>query len=356
MDRIRFAVVGVGGFGKKRINAISDSRSAELAYVADLDKKLAGEVGRNTSAEVVTLEELLSKNDFDVANIAVPNIWHSDLAVKFMKAGKDVWCEKPMSTGTESARRMVLKSVETRRILKVGSNVRYFPNVMRASKLIADGLLGRILSFRGWIGNDGSHLANKEWYADRGVSGGGTLLDNGVHLIDLIRHLVDEVRSCNWCQCSNLQWNLNSVEDNAVCSYGLSGGAIGFIQSSWTDRTGYMYFEIHGDAGFVNMDSRWSKSSVTYGKRVEDRRFEDLTDFGKRSYDLELEDFLKCLKSDLHPRPTSYDGYRAVKIVAKSYESESSARQVNTFDALDRKLKQRFRRTFEVELGPGQAN
>jgi len=349
MDRVRFAVIGVGGFGRKRIDAIMRSNRADLTYVVDINRDIAEDIRKSTGAEVVSFEELLSKKNYDVAIVAVPNNWHKELTIKLLDAGKDVWCEKPMSMNIESAREMLMKSIETKQMLKVGSNVRYFPNVMKAIELIREQFLGRILFFRGWIGNEGLHLLRKDWYTKKDMIGGGTLLDNGVHLIDLIRYLADEITECYMCKCANLKWHLKGVEDNAIAIYGLSNGGTAIIHSSWTERSGYMYFEIHGEDGYIHVDSRWSKAILIYGKSGSEPLREDYTSYPKMSYDLELEDFINNYKRGFHPKPTSYDGYRAVKVIMQSYLAEQTGKPVTTFDESDRKLEESFMRTFNVE-------
>jgi predicted dehydrogenase len=348
MDRVKFAVIGVGGFGLKRVNSILKSEVADLTYIVDANKDLAWDLSRKFGIDYVSFDELISKKNYDVAIVAVPNFLHYELAIKLLEAGKDVWCEKPMTISIDMARKMVLKSIEKGAILKVGSNPRYFPNVLRALELIKQGYVGRTLFFRGWIGNEGLHLLSKSWYRAKEMAGGGTLIDNGVHLIDLIRYLVNEVVKCYSCKLTTLKHNLSDVEDNAVALYELSGGGFALIHSSWTEKSGYMYFELHGDNGYIHADSRWSKAVIKYGRSSDKPTCEDYTQHPKLSYDLELEDFVKDYKEGFHPKPTSYDGYRAIKIIMQSYSAATIQQPVITFDSSDNDLKERLLQRFKV--------
>jgi len=314
----------------------------------DMDEEKAESAAMDTGAEVLTFEELLHRSDYDVAIVAVPNRFHEPVALKLLRAGKDVWCEKPMSIDVASARRMVKESLRTGQVLKVGSNVRYFPNVIKATELLREGFVSEPFLFRGWIGNDGSHLLRRSWYRDKEIIGGGTLLDNGVHLLDLIRYLVGEIKACRLCTRLNLKWRLNGLEDNCVAVYDLANSGMAIVHSSWTERPGYMYFEIQGDESYVQVDARWSKALLTYGKAGEEPVREDYTDYPKRSYDLELEDFVDDYKRGFHPRPTSYDGYRAVKIVCLSYQAAALGQPMPALDGLDEELARRFSKVFEV--------
>jgi predicted dehydrogenase len=348
MDRVKFAVIGVGGFGLKRVNSILKSEVADLTYIVDTNKDLAWDLSRKFGVDYISFDELTSKKNYDVAIVAVPNFLHYELAIKLLEAGKDVWCEKPMTINVDMARKMVLKSVEKRAILKVGSNPRYFPNVLRALELIKQGCIGRTLFFRGWIGNEGLHLLSKSWYRDKNMAGGGTLIDNGVHLIDLIRYIAGEIVKCYSCKLTTLKHNLSDVEDNAVALYELSGGGFALIHSSWTERSGYMYFEIHGDNGYIHVDSRWSKAVIKYGRSGDKPICEDYTQHPKLSYDLELEDFVKDYKEGFHPKPTSYDGYRAIKIIMQSYLTATTQHPTIAFDSSDNDLKERLLQRFKV--------
>jgi predicted dehydrogenase len=126
MNSVRFLVIEVGGFGKKRIDAIMRNKKAELVYVVDADECIAERFARYTGGEAVSFEQLISRKGFDVAIIAVPNRFYEEITCKVLQIGKVVWTEKPMSISIDSALRMVMKSIEVGKFLKIDSNVRYF--------------------------------------------------------------------------------------------------------------------------------------------------------------------------------------------------------------------------------------
>ncbi len=122
------------------------------------------------------------------------------------------------------------------------------------------------------------------------------------------------------------------------------------MHSSWTEKSGYMYFEIHGNNGYIHVDARWSKAIIRYGKGGNDEPIiEDLTNYPKQSYDLELEDFIKDYRDGYHPpKPTSYDGYRAVKVILLSYSALGSGSPLSLYDNTDIELKELFLKKFNV--------
>ena len=140
----------------------------------------------------------------------------------------------------------------------------------------------------------------------------------------------------------------NLKNDTEMLIYELSDGGLAFIHSSWTEKSGYMYFEIHGDEGYIHIDSRWSKAIIKYGKSSDEPTCEDYTQYPKMSYDLELEDFVRDYREGFHPKPTSYDGYRAVKIIMQSYLTATRGSPMITFDVSDRELEKAFLKRFSV--------
>ena len=346
MDSVRFAVIGLGRFGQKRIRSILANQGLDLVYVSDVNRELTRNVAKQTEASGIEFDELLGRRDFDLALVAVPNRDHFDLVVRLLADGHDVWCEKPMSVDTARARSMVRTSILHRRILKVGSNVRFFPNVMRADELVKTRLQGTPTFVRGWIGNVGEHLSAGDWHTSKEASGGGTLLDNGVHFIDLMRHLVGEVRVCKFCEIYHRTWPFPGMEDNALVVYELENRTPASMQCSWTDSGGYMYFEIQYANGFVQVDCRADKAALIYKIGENGPISEDFSRVRKRSYDLELERFLSDYRAGVHPEPTSYDGYRAVNVACTSYRSRSRRMALRTFGTEDRKLQALFAKSF----------
>ncbi len=349
-DRIRIAVVGLGRFGRKRLRSItSNPRQLDLTYLSDINADLAREMAKRMGCSAVDVQELLGLRDFDVALVAVPNKFHYDVVTRLLAARHDVWCEKPMAIEASMARSMVRTSIRYRKMLKVGSNARFFPNVLRAEEILrSDSSPDPTLFFRGWIGNAGEHLDLADWYKQREIIGGGTLLDNGIHLIDLIRHLVGEIRTCTSCHLYNRKWSFRGLEDNALALYELEDGEPASIHSSWTDSAGYMYFEIHGDKGLLQVDSREARAILTHKSDGGQEIREDFSSSRKKSYDLELERFVEDYNKGVHPEPTSYDGFRAVRVALASYRSNEFGRPVKAIGREDVDLLGALRKVFHL--------
>jgi predicted dehydrogenase len=323
-------MIGLGSFGMKRIETISQGPRARVVGVCDPNAAKTARVASNLGAKVQSFDEMLKDPAVDVIDIAVPNRYHAEYAIRSLQAGKTVWCEKPLAPSVEECRAIMDVAKDHNQFVKVGSNVRFFPSILRLKELTVSNI-GTPLLFRGYIGNAGQQLAASSWYSKKEMIGGGTLLDNGIHLIDLVRWLLGEIVSCE-ADVSNRMWHLEGLEDLAVCMFQLSNGAKASIQASWHEWAGYLYLEIYGTDGFIRSDNRFSSAKVVVGNREGIVREYDYSQQSKMSYANELNDFLDCVEKSVEPTPSAYDGYRAVKVVRACYESARVGRAVSCLE------------------------
>src|SRR5439155_23524324 len=175
-----------------------------------------------------------------------------DIVVDVLRAGVHVLCEKPLAISMEQARKMVDTAEEKELLLLTAFKFRFFDEVLRAKELLDRNALGKILNFRlmfgGFIDMAGS------WYARKDLSGGGVIMDNGPHALDLIQFLLGNVRNVS-AYSSRIQ-NLE-VEDTAQLTVRLENGAIGSIDLSWSSSTpAKAYLEIYGEEGSALLDGK----------------------------------------------------------------------------------------------------
>lgn len=328
MKRNRFAVIGCGRMGFRRMKTIADHSDAELVSIVDENPHLAKELSEKFECNCFrNFKDVINDENVDCVVVSVPNKFHAPISIAALENGKHVFCEKPLASNPKEAFAMVQAAEEHRCFLKTGSNLRYFPNVEKAKTLIDHDMIGTTLYLRGWIGNSGEHISNS-WYSSAEMSGGGTFLDNGVHLLDLVRLFLGEVETC-FGEVATSYWPITPLEDNGFGIFRTSNGKTAFIQSSWTEWAGYMYLEIYGSNGSINIDCRNRQCITTLIEKSGERQLFDFSLLPPVSYEHEFDEYVKALRAGRQPLASGFDGMRAVQMAYGVYESSQTKRLVH---------------------------
>ena len=153
-DRINLGFIGVGGRGNSLLRDFAEAaktQPAQILAVCDVYRKRLNGAKQRSGAEFATLEyrEILSRKDIDAVVIATPDHWHAPMAIDAMKAGKDVYCEKPMTRTVEEAKKFYEASKATNRVVQIGSQTTSSDQWWKARKAIADGMIGQLLMSQG---------------------------------------------------------------------------------------------------------------------------------------------------------------------------------------------------------------
>jgi predicted dehydrogenase len=324
---VRLGIVGCGRMGERRAKSAA-AAAAAITAVTDADAQRAELLAKRHGAMLErSWDSLVVRPDVDVVVVSLPNALHRPVALAAFAAGKHVFCEKPLAGSVEDARAMVDAARRAGKHLKVGSNLRFFPNVQKAKELLDTGAIGAPLFLRCWIGHDGWNVASDTWFRDAAQAGGGTFLDNGCHVLDIARWFMGEVTSCTG-MLQTAHHPIAPLEDNAFGIFQTAAGRTICIQASWTEWNGYMFLEIYGADGYLRVDSRGKSCSVALGRRG---AAEELFDYGHlppTSYDAEMQDLLAALRAGRAPEPTGVDGLRAVEMAHGVYQAARTGRHV----------------------------
>jgi len=185
---MHIAIIGCGLIGKRRAQIAHQSPGDEVVIVADVDesraKAIATEIGCPATMD---WQEVVSRDDLDAVVVATPNKYLMPVTVSALRNGKHVLCEKPPGRNFTETEQMVAAAKEAGKVLKVGFNHRHHPALWNAHELCERGEIGPLMFIRAVYGHGGRPGYDKEWRADAELSGGGELLDQGVHLVDLCR-------------------------------------------------------------------------------------------------------------------------------------------------------------------------
>jgi len=328
---VKVGIIGVGSFGEKRAIAIKSCKNGQLIGITDIDLERTKTVSHNLDVPYYSVDDLLAKKEIGAVLVCVPNKYHVPIAIMALKAGKHVLCEKPLARTTEEARKMVEVAAQSGRFLKPGSNHRYFLSIQKAYQIVKEGSIGDIISFNGRIGNNGERIKNS-WFWDKEISGGGTILDNGCHLLDMARWFMgDFIEAIG--MTTNLYWKDCPVEDTATGVFLTKEGRMATINSSWRQLSGYFYFEANGTDGYITVDGRFDTQggdNLYWQSIKEDGRIHSIN-YGHvppKSYQLELEDFFNHVEKGIEPEPSGRDGLEVIKMVEAIYKSNGNKTKI----------------------------
>jgi predicted dehydrogenase len=240
--RPRLGFLGVGWIGRHRMNAILNTDRVEIVAIADPSPETAAEAGRSApDAKLVsTLDELLDTG-VDGVVIATPSALHADQSIQALERGVAVFCQKPLGRTAEEVKAVVDAARRADRLLGVDLSYRFTDGMRRIREVVRSGELGRIfavdLVFHNAYGPD------KPWFYDPALSGGGCVMDLGVHLVDLALWTLDypavsTVSGKLFAGGEPLGERPDRVEDYAVATAELETGASVRLACSWRLQAG----------------------------------------------------------------------------------------------------------------------
>jgi len=318
---MNFSVIGLGSFGIKRAQSIKDSTNAKLININDTNPEIADKASVLLGVPNVEYEDILKNNNIDVVCICTPNKFHQNIIIDLIDSNKNIFCEKPLARNLDEAKNIFNKVKRSNKILQIGSNHRFFESVKYAKKLVDEGVIGEILSFNGRIGHNGERLKDS-WFWNKDISGGGTLLDNGCHLLDLARYFIGDFSSGTGL-VSNSYWKNINVEDSAGGVFKTDSGKMATIFCSWRLMSGYFFFEINGSEGYINVDGRFDThggDKIFWSLKKEKKIFtKDFSDIKPDSYKQEIDKFVFNLKNKKECRPSAKDALEVMKMIDLIY-------------------------------------
>ena len=315
---MKFALIGTGSFGIKRASAVKNSKKGELIKVFDTNSdNLEKAANLLQVSKANSLEDILEDKNIETICICTPNKFHKDLILKALDNGKHIFCEKPLAMSLEEANKIFEYSKNLKNKVQVGSNHRFFESVKFAKKLVDQDEIGKILSFNGRIGHNGERIQNS-WFWKKELSGGGTLIDNGCHLLDLSRYFMGNFISGSG-STSNIYWKKNiEVEDTATGNFKTKDGRIATIMASWRLLSGYFFIELNGSEGYINIDGRFdSHGGDKVFWRGKDKKInsKDFSSIKPNSYGEEIDYFIDNVQAGKDCSPSIKDGLEVMRMV-----------------------------------------
>lgn len=322
---MKVAIIGAGLVGTKRAAAIEKIDQLRVAVVCDSDFSRAKKLAARHRAKVLRgWRQAVRDPDVDIVIVATPNRWLLSIALVAVKAKKHVLIEKPGATRASDLRKVLMAAKRAKVGAWVGYNHRFHPAVMKAYKLFKAGKIGQPLYIRGVYGQGGRKGYEKDWRALPHRYGGGEMMDQGSHLIDLFQYFLGRSK-LKFASLKKYFWKM-PVEDNAIFMLEDQAGRAGFFHTSWTQWKNKFTFEIFGTKGALvvkGLGRSYGPESLTlYTRPVEGGVPREKTwvwEEGDRSFLIELRHFVKLLprKAVLYRRFD--EAIRNLKIVESAY-------------------------------------
>jgi predicted dehydrogenase len=322
-DRPGIALVGCGLIGRKRVSNIADGR---LVVCVDTCPERAQDVARAVPGvgAVSRWQDAVFRADVDIVIVATTNEALAPISLAAVEGGKHVLVEKPAARTTAELDRVIEAARRQNRHVRVGFNHRYHPAMQEARALIDSGALGPLMFIRGRYGHGGRLGYEREWRADPAKSGGGELMDQGVHLIDLAGWFLGPFTEVDGVAATYF-WDM-PVDDNAFLTLRTPDGKTAFLHVSCTEWKNLFSLEIYGRDGKIAIDGlggSYGVERLAHYRMLPEMGPPDtiIREYprGDRSWALELEEFIEDIRLDREPAAGLSAARAALAVVERVY-------------------------------------
>ena len=315
MSKLKFGLVGAGGIAQAYAQAFNESKCCELIAVADVRPEAAAALAEIVGGKAYDDYKKLADLGIDAVIVATPPSTHPEIACFFMDRGKAVLCEKPLTTNVADAEKMIATAENNNVLFTMASKFRYCDDVVKAKGIIASGVLGDVLQFENAF--TAKVDMSKRWNSDEAVSGGGVLIDNGTHSVDIIRYVLGGIESVLVVDAGGTQGL--KVDENVKMFAKTKTGVTASVDLTWGINKELPYFiSVYGTNGTLHIGWRESKYKLNSSP--------DWTVFGKgydkvASFKGKIENFGDALrgKEELYIKPA--DALASVQVIEAAYKS-----------------------------------
>ena len=320
---LRVALIGCGLIGQKRLNLLPRG-SVTVACDTQLDRaeKLAAQSPGCLATDSAAVA--VSRANVDIVVIATINSALAPIALQAVQNGKHVLVEKPAAINLAELAKVEAAAKARGVLVRVGYNHRYHPAGLKAVEIFQSGALGPIMFLRGRYGQGGRIGYEKEWRANPQLSGGGELIDQGVHLIDLAGIFLGEFTTIEG-HVATYFWDM-PVDDNAFLSLRNAAGSTAWLQVSCSEWKNLFSLEIYGRNAKLHWEGlggSYGIERLTYYKMLPQMGPPETTIFeyprGDESWKIEMEEFIEDIRLGRTPVPGLKEARAALEVVETIY-------------------------------------
>ncbi len=315
MKKLKFGLVGAGGIAQAYAQAFNESNCCELVAVADVRPEAANALAEIVGGIAYSDYKQLADVEIDALIVATPPSTHPEIACFFMERGVPVLCEKPLCLSVAEAEKMINTAAANNVLFTMASKFRYCDDVVKAKGILASGTLGDVLQFENAF--TAKVDMSQRWNSNAEFSGGGVLIDNGTHSVDIIRYFMGPIDSVLVVDAGGTQGL--SVDENVKMFARTKNNVTASVDLTWGINKELPYFiSIYGSNGTLHIGWRESKYKVNSNA--------DWTVFGKgydkvASFKGKIENFANALrgKEELFIKPA--DAIASVRVIEAAYKS-----------------------------------
>jgi predicted dehydrogenase len=330
---LKVGIAGYGIVGKRRHDCLDRNPHTKVVAVCDRNFDNKGKFSNGINF-YTTYQELI-REKLDVLFVCMTNDIAPEATIAGLNKNLHVFCEKPPGRNLEDIANVIrFEREKPNSKLMYGFNHRYHDSIRDALKVIKSGKLGKIINLRGVYGKSKIITFNQpDWRTQRSIAGGGVLLDQGIHMVDLMRTFAGEFIEVQ-SFIENSHWNYD-VEDNAYALMKTEDGVVGMLNSSATQWRHRFNLDINLQKGSLILSGILS-STKSYGAETltvasvnhdsdNGDPFEQITHYNNDpSWDLEVEHFTRCINEDLPiENGSSQEAFNTMKLVSKIYYSDT---------------------------------
>jgi len=330
---MRVGIIGCGLIGRKRALALdSDDK---LVACCDTNLELSLKFAKDFNCESYKSASLLLANEnCEVIIVAVVNKYIQGIVELSLKLGKTILAEKPLGRSVSEAASMVYTANFNGKFLKTGFNHRFHPGLWKAKEILTQGKIGELMFIRGRYGHGSRPGMEKEWRSSKDLCGGGELLDQGVHLIDLCHWFAGDMKSA-FGKVRTKYWPIE-VEDNAFIILESFSGVDIQLHVSWTNWKNIFSFELYGTDGYLRIEGlggSYGPESIEFGRRNKGGGRPEIEVFEYPQEDVswvkEWQEFKSAIRENRQPIGNGEDGLRANQVIEAIYKSSKVGQIIN---------------------------
>jgi predicted dehydrogenase len=321
VKKLRFAIIGAGAIARAYEAAFRQTKGAAIVAVCDVRAASAQEYAALVGAAAYSsVPALLAGTEFDAAVVCTPPVSHEAITCELLHNGKHVLCEKPLAITAPAAQRMLAAAERSGTVLTMASKFRYAADVRRAREILLAGEIGELVfaenAFTSFVD------MRRRWNSDAAVSGGGVLIDNGTHAVDILRYLLGNLRDIQVVEGRRMQGL--AVEDTVRLFVHNDEGVMGAADLSWSiDKELETFLRIYGSAGTILVG--WRESRFRRHRQAEWRVFGAGYDKIQAFRD-QIDNFCGAIRGTASLVVTPQDGLASVQAVQAAYAALQCAR------------------------------